>query len=119
MNATRSVWYAEKPGEERRHCSTLPFTPHHALVLREDGYSIFRLDFELSAAFEPADSRAPATKVGQDPVLSYEQWVARLEVSMCPARYDDLACVLTADHTGYHEVMPTDAVHTFRWQEGK
>jgi hypothetical protein len=58
------VWVASKPGVQRRHTSPDPFTPTFADVLKDQGYVIRRLEYEVddeadlvlrTAAASPSD----------------------------------------------------------------
>lgn len=57
-----NVYYAAKPGQERRYCSPNPYSPEFAKVLKADGYKIFRLDFLLPQDWDSADDVIPATR---------------------------------------------------------
>lgn len=50
-----SVWVAAKPGEERRYASATGFSEHFAGVLRGEGFSILRVEFDLPPRFELHD----------------------------------------------------------------
>jgi len=47
MTRIDHVWVAQKDGHERRYTSAVPFSPEFARVLRGDGFSILRLDYEV------------------------------------------------------------------------
>jgi hypothetical protein len=51
-----SIWFIAKPGEERRFaCPTEP-GPEWAARLKEQGYKIFRVEFELPEGWDSADT---------------------------------------------------------------
>lgn len=54
---TEHVWVAEKNGAERRYTSAVPFSEEFAKVLRDEGFTIRRLDYEVA---DCADVASPA-----------------------------------------------------------
>ena len=50
---TESVWWAWKPGEERRYASPTPFARWFLQVLGREGYFVTRIDFPVH---DPVDS---------------------------------------------------------------
>lgn len=53
------VWIAAKPGVARKHSSTDGFTEPFASSLREHGYSIIAVEYDLPPRFEIHTDEAP------------------------------------------------------------
>lgn len=63
MRRVDCVRVADKPGVERRHATTVPWSAEFAGVLRSQGYVIRRLEYEVDdeadAVARPAASAGP------------------------------------------------------------